>query len=253
MKKIITILGVVTIALNVFAQAPQRMSYQAVVRNSENALITNSPVGMKVSILQNIDADSAVYVETHSALTNENGLLNIEIGGGSIVSGTYHNGIFWAGGPYFIKTEIDPSGGTNYTLTTTSELLAVPYALYAHNAGYLVNPQQHFAGKYIMETPEWDGSWIIDVTPSKDFTKIIFSGIFNIFDGEWSGDPNEIKYFLLNATINGINNLTISTQSIFIGYDPPFVFSGTGSLTDDIITLDLSDGSETLTFVLTRQ
>ncbi|MDW8419794.1 MAG: hypothetical protein RML37_10295, partial [Chitinophagales bacterium] len=120
------------------AQAPPRMSYQAVIRNSANQLVTNQNVGMRVSILQGSPTGSAVYVETHSGTTNANGLLTVTIGSGTVVSGSF-SGINWASGPYFLKTETDPNGGTNYTITGTQELMSVPYALYAAQAGNAVN------------------------------------------------------------------------------------------------------------------
>ncbi|MCW3070740.1 MAG: hypothetical protein JWO44_630 [Bacteroidetes bacterium] len=117
-----------------FAQAPQKMSYQAVVRNASNALVTSSPVGMQVSILQGSATGTAVYVETQSASTNVNGLVTIEIGNGTPVSGTFA-AIDWSAGPYFIMTETDPAGGTTYTITGTTQLMSVPYALYAETSG----------------------------------------------------------------------------------------------------------------------
>ncbi|MEY4110410.1 MAG: hypothetical protein RLZZ46_765, partial [Bacteroidota bacterium] len=115
-----------------YAQAPNKMSYQAVIRNSSNTLVTNSVVGMRISILQTSATGTAVYVETQNPTTNANGLVSLEIGGGTAVSGNFAN-INWASGPYFIKTETDTTGGTSYTITGTSQLLSVPYALYAAN------------------------------------------------------------------------------------------------------------------------
>ncbi|HRP00271.1 MAG TPA: hypothetical protein PLN54_12615, partial [Flavobacteriales bacterium] len=77
-----------TLALQLSAQAPQRMSYQAVVRDEANALVTNSTVGMRLSILQGSTTGTAVYVETHSAPTNANGLVTVQVGGGAVLSGT---------------------------------------------------------------------------------------------------------------------------------------------------------------------
>ena len=145
--KIYSIVAGLLLTASLFAQAPQKMTYQAVVRNSSNALVQSSPVGMKVSLLQGSVTGTAIYVETHTTQTNQNGLLDIEIGGGTIVSGTYVNGIFWAGGPYFLKTEIDPLGGTNYTITSTSELLSVPYSNYSHISGYSFNGWSHYIGE----------------------------------------------------------------------------------------------------------
>jgi hypothetical protein len=117
-----------------FAQAPQKMSYQAVIRNAGNSLVTSSSVGMQVSILQGSPTGTAVYVETQTATTNINGLLTIEIGNGTPVTGTFA-GINWSAGPYFIMTETDPTGGTSYTITGTTQLMSVPYALYAETSG----------------------------------------------------------------------------------------------------------------------
>lgn len=134
MKRIFSILAALSLMANVFAQAPEKMSYQAVIRNSSNALIVNQQIGMRISILQGSANGTAVYVETQTPTTNENGLVSIEIGGGTVVSGNFTS-IDWANGPYFIKTETDLNGGTNYTITGNSQLLSVPYAFYAKTAG----------------------------------------------------------------------------------------------------------------------
>jgi len=116
-----------------YGQAPSQMSYQAVIRNSSNTLVSNQPVGMRISILQGSASGTAVYVETQTPTTNDNGLASLEIGGGTVVSGTFST-INWANGPYFIKTETDANGGSNYSITGTSQLLSVPYALHASSA-----------------------------------------------------------------------------------------------------------------------
>lgn len=146
--KVYSFIAGLLLTISVFAQAPQKMTYQAVVRNSSNSLVQNSPIGVKVSILQGSVTGAVVYAETHSTQTNQNGLLNIEIGGGNIFTGIYNNGIFWAGGPYYIKTEIDPLGGANYTITSTSELLSVPYSNYSHVSGSLVGLATSWVGVY---------------------------------------------------------------------------------------------------------
>jgi len=132
MKKLITLLSAVLITASIWAQSPQKMSYQAVIRNASNTLVTNTAVGMQISILQTTSTGTAVYVETQTPTTNANGLVSIEIGGGTVVSGTFST-IDWSAGPYFIKTETDPAGGTTYTITGTSQLLSVPYSLHAKN------------------------------------------------------------------------------------------------------------------------
>ena len=130
MKRLFTFLVAVGIVATVWAQSPQKMSYQAVIRDASNKLVVNRTVGMRISILQGSASGTAIYTETQKPGTNANGLVSIEIGT-QPASGP----IDWASGPYFIKTETDPEGGTNYTITGTSQLLSVPYALYAENGG----------------------------------------------------------------------------------------------------------------------
>ena len=133
MKRIIIVFTAVLLTATLWSQAPQKISYQAVVRGTNNVLVTNQQVGMKISLLQGSATGNTVYEETHTPTANANGLVSIDIGGGSVVSGVFAN-IDWANGPYFVKTETDPAGGTSYSLTTTSQLLSVPFALYAANS-----------------------------------------------------------------------------------------------------------------------
>jgi hypothetical protein len=121
-------------SVGVVAQAPQLFSYQAVVRDAGNTLVAQATVGMQISILQGSPNGPAVYVETHAPTTNANGLASVAVGGGTVVSGSMV-AIDWSAGPYFIKTETDPAGGTAYSIVGTTQLLSVPYALYASNAG----------------------------------------------------------------------------------------------------------------------
>jgi len=133
MKKVFSIFAVVLLTATVWAQSPEKMSYQAVIRNSSNALVTNTQVGIQISILQGSSSGTAVYVETQTPTSNANGLVSIEIGTGAVVSGNFST-IDWENGPYFIKTETDLNGGANYTITSVSQLLSVPYALHAKTA-----------------------------------------------------------------------------------------------------------------------
>lgn len=141
MKKIFTIVAALFITLSVWAQAPEKMSYQAVVRNATNDLVTTQAVGMKISILQGGTTGTVVYEETQIPTTNTNGLVSLEIGTGITVSGDFTT-INWAEDTHFIKTETDPTGGTTYTITATSQLMSVPYSFYAKTAGNGITPAQ---------------------------------------------------------------------------------------------------------------
>ena len=137
MKKLYILLTAVLLTATTFAQAPEKMSYQAIVRDGDDFLLTNQTIGMQISILQNIATGTAVYVETQTPITNVNGLVTLEIGTGSVVNGNFTT-IDWSGGIYFIKTETDPAGGSSYSITGTSQLLSVPYALHAKTADSFV-------------------------------------------------------------------------------------------------------------------
>jgi hypothetical protein len=136
MRKLFTFLATVLLVAVVAAQAPKRMSYQAVIRKADNQLLVNSPAGMRISILQGSATGTAVFVETQTPTTNENGLVSIEIGNGSRVSGSMD--IDWRNGPFYLQTETDPDGGINYSITGTSQLLSVPYSLYSEIGGFHV-------------------------------------------------------------------------------------------------------------------
>ena len=144
MKKLITAFTVLlfsTVLVAAPPPVPQKMSYQAVVRNSSNELVANKTIGMKISIIYNTPTGTVVYAETQTPTTNDNGLISIAIGTGTIIEGSFSH-IEWTQGPHFIKTEIDPAGGTSYSITSTSELLSVPYAItamYAKNVETIPN------------------------------------------------------------------------------------------------------------------
>jgi len=132
MKRILTILVVVLSAATAWAQSPEKMSYQAVLRDGSNHLIANQTVGMEISILQGSGNGTVVYEETQSPSTNSNGLVTLEIGTGT--TSDDFSAIDWTNGPYFIKTKTYPNGGENYTITGTSQLISVPYALHSKTA-----------------------------------------------------------------------------------------------------------------------
>ncbi len=132
-RKLISLSISMLLAIAGFAQSPQALSYQALLRDGANQIIANSAVSTQISILQGAVDGTAVYVETHDLTTNANGLISTQIGHGTLVSGTF-DAIDWANGPFFIKTETDPDGGTNYTIENTSQVLSVPYALHSNRA-----------------------------------------------------------------------------------------------------------------------
>lgn len=136
MKRLATILITLLYGSLCFGQAPEKMSYQAIIRDATNTPISSSSVGMLISILQGSTEGLPIYVELHTPTTNTNGLISLEIGNGIIVIGEFSE-IDWGNGPYYIKTETDTNGGTDYSLIGTSQLISVPYALYAKTSSCL--------------------------------------------------------------------------------------------------------------------
>jgi hypothetical protein len=133
MKKLIITIAALLLTFTAFAQAPGKMSYQAVVRNASNELVANSNIGMQISILQGSPTGNTVYAETQTPVSNDNGLISLQIGNGSIVFGDM-NEIDWSAGPYFIQTETDPMGGTYYSIIATNEMTSVPFAMQSTHA-----------------------------------------------------------------------------------------------------------------------
>jgi hypothetical protein len=132
MKKALLLSIILLTTFAAWAQVPQQISYQSVIRDGNNKVIASSTVGIKISLLQGSSTGPAVYVETHRKSTNANGLVSLEIGTGTVLLGSFAS-INWANGPYLVKTETDPTGGTNYSAPGVFALNSVPYALYAAN------------------------------------------------------------------------------------------------------------------------
>lgn len=122
------------ICLSSIAQAPQMFRYQAIARDATGATLADQPVGFQMRIIQGSPGGTAVYVETHSITTNEHGLANLTVGTGSVVAGAFST-IDWGADSYYLEVNMDATGGTSYTTMGTSQLISVPYALYAETAG----------------------------------------------------------------------------------------------------------------------
>ena len=202
-------------------QVPEKMSYQAVVRNTTNNLVTNQPVGMQISILQGSATGTAVYVETQTPTSNANGLVSLEIGGGTVVSGNMAT-INWANGPYFIKTETDPTGGSSYTITGTSQLLSAPYALYAKTSGSSIpGPAGPMGPQGPAGTPGANGQGVpVGGTTGQVLAKVDGSD----YNTQWvtpsasaAAYPN-VELYVSNTSIQAIPDLLGGTSSTLLTF-----------------------------------
>ena len=265
MKRIFTILAAVLMTATVWGQSPEKMSYQAVIRNSSNALVTSTNVGMQISILQGSETGTVVYTETQTTSTNANGLVSLEIGSGTVVSGTFAT-IDLANGPYFIKTETDPTGGTNYTIAGTSQLLSVPYALHAKTAEIVTETDPIYTGSEAasitasditnlgnlsgINTGDQDLSTLATKTALGDSTALVRSEIPDV-SGFLSTetDPSYTSSQAANITTTDITNLS-NLSGINTGDQDLSTLATTTALGDSTAQLRseipaVADGSET--------
>ena len=245
MNRIFTILVTVLLSASLCAQAPQSFSYQAVIRGGDNVLVSNKPVGMKISLLQGSEKGTAVYVETHKPTSNDNGLVSIAIGGGTKeASSTAFASIDWSKGPYFFQTETDPAGGTSYSLSSVSQLLSVPYAMYAGNG--VSN------GGYIGQMNYWDGTSWVQISKGTDSSNLVLEkGI-----PTWKKESNNYSDNLGKSNIYISGELSNEEAQNRINKDcgsntQRITITGTKNITDliipslsDVISIDISNNKK---------
>jgi len=133
-KKSIIVLGIILLAGTIQAQAPQSFKYQAIARDTQGNIIAEQEIGLRISILVETTGGGLVYAETHNVYSNQFGLINLLIGKGNVEYGVMSD-ISWGTNEHFVKIEMDVNGGEDYVTMGVSQLLSVPYALYAEESG----------------------------------------------------------------------------------------------------------------------
>lgn len=258
MKTFLQIL-ILFVSVSIFGQATQNIGYQAVVRNATNQLVQNQNIKIKVSLMTGATG-VPFYVETHTTQTNTNGLFNIQIGGGTAEAGNYTNAIYWAGGNHFVKTEIDPLGGSNYSITSTTQLLSVPYANYSNTTGYafaaggLAGLATNFQGMY---KAFYSGVEIYLTITYLGSEKVLcqFYGI----DQDGSENGYAFLYAVINPIITNSVYITSSTKHLqgdLFGDVGEIDFEASLNLQGTEFTLKCMEnypGGETYDVVFTRQ
>ncbi|MDH7464508.1 hypothetical protein QEG73_24640 [Chitinophagaceae bacterium 26-R-25] len=144
MKKSLVFLVAIIICITTYCQAPQALNYQAIARNADGSIISNQSVTVKFTVLENSANGTAIYQETHLATTNNFGLFTLSIGKGNATSGNFSS-INWGSGSKFLSVEIALKGNA-FSLQGTTQLLSVPYALYAEKSGSGAKGEQGVAG-----------------------------------------------------------------------------------------------------------
>jgi hypothetical protein len=139
MKKLLLVLAMaLSLPLAIFSQsAPQMFNYQGVARDNGGNVLANQAIGLQISVLSGSNVGPTVFEETHNVTTNNFGLFNLMIGSGTAVTGVLSD-VDWGAEAHWVKVAMDASGGSSYTEMGTSQLLSVPYALYAETSGNTV-------------------------------------------------------------------------------------------------------------------
>ncbi len=197
MKRItLILLSFVLTSIVVYAQVPEKINYQAVIRNSTGELVSSQDVGIKVSILNETTTGSVIYSEQHTVATNAYGQIAIEIGDGTNVSSDF-SAIDWGVNDKFLKLEVDINGGTSYVTVGTSQMLSVPYALYANDAGL---------------------AKVADMAYSAEFAST--SGIADFAENANFTDSARVAGMAYTADVLGSNGVyTTSTDTLFVVKD----------------------------------
>lgn len=243
MKKYLLICSIL-FTMKAIAQAPEGINYQAVVRDLAGATITNAPVGLKLSLLQSSATGTVVYEETFAPFSNDFGLVNVVMGQGTVLNGSFAS-IDWSAGPYFIEVAADVSGGTNYSVLGTQQLMSVPYALYAKSA------ENSFSGDYndLINQP---------AVPTMTSELTNDSGFVTSADDADADPTNEIQDITLtgsNLTITGgsvvdlssVNpQLTEAQVDAYVANNGYLTTEVDSSTTNELQTLSLSGNSITL-------
>lgn len=200
MKQLFTTFIALLFAAGLYAQAPQYFNYQAVVRNSSNELITNSSVGLRIQLLKGSEFGAASYVETHTPQTNSNGVFSLQVGTGTVTLGDFST-VDWSDGPYFLKTEVDPQGGTNYSITSVTQMVSVPYALYAEKAAEVEKTPTAFNvyGGTFQDLPAGETTTIDFTSNASGFTE---DAGFSFDDNTYTAPVDGVYFFESFVTLS---------------------------------------------------
>jgi hypothetical protein len=206
MKKSLLVLVAVLMSVVAMAQAPQKMTYQAVVRDNNGQLVSNGNVGVRITIVRGSETGTEVYSQTETVRTNDNGLFTTMIGGAGF------DAIDWGNGPYYLKSEVDPDGGTNYILTTTQQMVSVPYALHAGTVDSIIG------GVNFTESDPIFSAW------NKDYNDLINKPTIPTNVSELTNDAGYLTSFTETQVLSISNDTIYLTGGSYVKL--PTGFSG---------------------------
>jgi hypothetical protein len=183
------IIFLILLPLFAFSQAPQKINFQSILRNTNGEVVANKAVSLKISILSGSINGISVYIETHAKTTDASGLISLQIGNGTVINGAFST-ILWGNAAYFIKLEADFNGGINYVLLGTQELMSVPYALYASRTDTSVlNLANRFSSKLNIS----DTATMLTNYRNGLNNKLNTSDTFFMLSNYWTGLNNKVN------------------------------------------------------------
>lgn len=225
MKKLLLFLLIIISQVS-FAQIPQSFKYQAVVRDATGLLAVNKIVSIRTSILAGSATGSSAYTETQTLSTNDYGVVSLNIGAGTLVSGNFST-ISWGANIYFVKTELDINGGSTYVFMGTSQILSVPYALYSEKTGSSLSDHDTSATNEIQNLS-------------------VVGNNLSISNGNTVALPPDAD----SNPINELQNLSITGDSLHITNGNAVYLSGSidldASPTNELQNLSITNGTVTI-------
>jgi len=214
------------------AQSPHAFKYQAVARNSTGQVLANTDISLKISIIQGNPLGTVQYSEIHYKTTNSFGLVNLEIGRGTVVSGDF-SAIAWSDDKYFLKVEMDPSGGSSFSEMGTGEILSVPYALYAEKSGNASDNDADPTNELQSLSISKDTLWLSD------------DGFVKLPGGELSQMPDIDTTGIKKGDVlkwDGTGWVPLAIQTLFVYYHADRDQDGYGDPYNKVYSMDKPDG-----------
>ena len=237
------IILLILLPLFAFSQAPQKINFQSILRNTNGEVVANKAVSLKISILSGSINGISVYSETHTKTTDASGLISLQIGNGTVINGPF-SAILWGNAAYFIKLEADFNGGSNYVFLGTQELMSVPYALYASKTDTAVlNLTNRFNSKVNIS----DTASMLTNYRNGLNNKLNTSDTFFMLSNYWTGLNNKVNISdtstMLNPYLRKVDAMVnVETDPVFnssiakgiSGIDTAYWNRKTGNITGNI-------------------
>ncbi|MGB1307787.1 MAG: hypothetical protein ACPG6B_02675 [Oceanihabitans sp.] len=268
MKNLFTLILLLFFTSISFSQVSENLQYQVVIRNASDVIVANANVGMQVSILSGSASGTVVYSEIHNPTTNGNGLATIKIGDGAAATGDF-NTIDWTSTVYYIKTETDANGGSNYTLETVEEITSTPFALYSNVAGFAETADYNSLTNLptTITQEQIDKLGLITVTSAIDLdqlstdvdantVKVSFPGFGTTsglaLEGDnfiWTKSNNNAFYNQGNVGIGVPDNTTFGAAKLHVGSGIKFIGTPATLTEPGLLFYDATHGDGKFSFV----